>query len=43
MGSLVPAIGAGGFAGAATAVGSTTGSAAIAASFGGAQLFFFCL
>ncbi|TKY75216.1 membrane protein F35D11.3 [Spatholobus suberectus] len=36
LGSIVPAIGAGGFAAAATATGSAAGSVAVAASFGAA-------
>ncbi|KAJ1421679.1 hypothetical protein SESBI_13634 [Sesbania bispinosa] len=36
LGSIVPAIGAGGFAAAATATGSVAGSVAVAASFGAA-------
>lgn len=35
LGSVLPAVGAGGFAAAATATGSAAGSAAVAASFGG--------
>ncbi|KAM0967710.1 hypothetical protein ACFX2A_016459 [Malus domestica] len=36
LGGIIPAIGAGGFAAAATATGSVTGSVAVAASFGAA-------
>lgn len=35
LGTLVPVIGASGFAAAASAAGSVTGSVAVAASFGG--------
>lgn len=41
MGTLVPVIGAGGFAAVATAAGSVAGSVAVAASFGGAYLTMF--
>lgn len=41
LGSLLPAVGIGGFAAAATAVGSVSGSIAIAASFGGIDSVFF--
>lgn len=41
LGGLIPAIGASGFAAAASATGSVAGSAAVAASFGGHLLFFF--
>jgi hypothetical protein len=37
FGSIVPAIGASGFAAAASATGSVAGSAAVAASFGGME------
>jgi len=37
LGSIIPAIGAGGFAAAATATGSVAGSVAVAASFGGME------
>lgn len=41
LGTLVPFIGAGGFATAAGAAGSVTGSVAVAASFGGMNLVFY--
>jgi hypothetical protein len=37
LGSIIPVIGAGGFAAAATATGSVAGSVAVAASFGGME------
>ena len=38
LGTVIPLIGAGGFAAAASVAGSVAGSVAIAASFGGEQL-----
>lgn len=43
LGGIVPAIGATGFAAAATATGSVTGSLAVAASFGGAKVILFLI
>ena len=48
LGSLIPVIGASGFAAVATAAGSAAGSVAVAASFGGGPFAldncnFFCL
>lgn len=39
LGTIIPVIGAGGFAAAASVAGSVAGSVAIAASFGGELLF----
>lgn len=39
LGTIIPVIGAGGFAAVATAAGSVAGSVAVAASFGGVRPF----
>lgn len=41
LGTIIPVIGAGGFAAAASVAGSVAGSVAIAASFGGKVLSYF--
>lgn len=41
LGTLIPVIGAGGFAAAASAAGTVAGSVAVAASFGGEHLITF--